>query len=137
MKIAAARLLLGSWNLVSYVEIDENGKTSHPVGEKPAGSIIYADDGRMSAQIMYENWTLDNPNVADAYFLGYSGRFVVDQSEQKVSHHIEISAIPSWMGSVQERAMVFRDKGTLQLSTLAPVKTTSGMRMAQLVWMRY
>lgn len=129
--------LLGAWNLVSYVEVDAMGAVTEPVGARPLGSIIYADDGRMSAQIMNEQWSPDASNVANGYFVAYSGRFTVDEATKVVSHLVEVSAIPSWMATLQQRAMEFNADGTLSLSSLAPVQTIAGTKMARLVWARY
>lgn len=45
--------LIGAWELVSYVERPvDGGPDRHPMGEEPAGIIMYTPDGFMSAQLM-------------------------------------------------------------------------------------
>jgi hypothetical protein len=62
--------LIGAWKLVSYVEKSLNGfPPDCPMGEQPAGIIMYTPDGYMSAQLMRANpghfasgdWFKDNP----------------------------------------------------------------------------
>lgn len=131
------RRLNGSWTLVAYEEVDADGSVEYPLGREPVGSIIYANDGRMSAQIMNRTWQPRSSNPADAYFLAYSGTFKVDEEAQVVRHHIEVSAIPSWLGTIQQREIRFDTNGDLQLLTLSPVLTRTGMKMARLRWCRY
>jgi hypothetical protein len=41
--------LVGCWRLVSYRETADGAEASHPLGDKPLGTILYTPDGYMSA----------------------------------------------------------------------------------------
>jgi Lipocalin-like domain len=42
--------LVGSWRLVKYEELPVDGSpTTHPLGDRPKGCIIYSTDGFMAA----------------------------------------------------------------------------------------
>ncbi|GGF16596.1 lipocalin-like domain-containing protein [Subtercola lobariae] len=141
--LATTSTLLGSWMLRSYVETADTGETRLPLGEHPQGSILYTGDGRMSAQILRstdEAGASDKgpgTDRADAYFLAYSARFWVDEAAQIVTHEIEISAIPSWNDTSQRRRIGLLADGSLTLTTVEPVATTSGTSLATLTWVRY
>ena len=49
----AAELVVGSWRLVSWVEVGTESKAVHaPFGDSPMGVITYTSDGRMSLIIV-------------------------------------------------------------------------------------
>jgi hypothetical protein len=52
----------------------------------------------------------------DAYAIAYSGPFDVDEQSRTVAHHVQVSVIPSWLGTTQIRQVQFREPGTLVLS---------------------
>ena len=52
-KSKAAESLVGSWRLVSWVEVETESKSVHSVfGDNPTGVITYSPDGRMSVFII-------------------------------------------------------------------------------------
>jgi hypothetical protein len=90
----------------------------------------------MSAQIMAEHWRPHPDNRADAYYVAYSATYSVDHATSVVAHEIEISAIPSWLGTTQRRYIEFDADGMLRLSSVEPIRTTSGTVSATLTWSR-
>ena len=36
-------------------------------------------------------------------YLAYSGRFEVDEEKQELTHHMEVSMNPTWLGQSQPR----------------------------------
>jgi hypothetical protein len=90
--------LVGGWRLTGY-EVTTGGKTDHPLGEDP----LYDDD--------------DQP---DAYYIAYSGPYDVDETNQIVAHHVQVSVIPSWLGTAQLRQVRFHGSDTLALSASEP-----------------
>jgi hypothetical protein len=106
--------LVGGWRLTGYEETAD-GKTDLPLGEDPLGAILYTPDGYMSAQLAgpgpYE--ADDRP---DAYYIAYSGPYEVDEASQTVAHHVQVSVIPSWLGTTQIRQVRFHGPDRLALS---------------------
>jgi Lipocalin-like domain len=47
-----ARRLLGAWTLITWVEIQSNGKQVYPLGKGAVGQIIYSADGHVAAQLV-------------------------------------------------------------------------------------
>ena len=107
--------LIGCWRLVSYSETADGGEASHPLGDDPLGTILYTPDGYMSAQLakpgLYE--ASEQP---DAYAIAYSGPYAVDEQARTVIHQVQVSLIPSWLGTTQTRQVQFPQPGTLMLS---------------------
>ena len=139
--------LIGTWRLVSYVERDvDSGEENHPMGEHPLGLIMYAPDGFMSAQLSKanrspfqgndpRNGTPDEYTEAASGYLAYCGPFHVDERNQLLTHEMQVSLFPNWLGQRQVR-LVERDDDLLRLATVTPM-TFHGARMtATLVWKR-
>jgi hypothetical protein len=134
---SVARRLVGSWQLVSYEIIAADG--SRRPGNYDRGQISYDASGRMSAHLMHSSNKADqSPQTDDlratAYrrYLGYWGPFVVDPAAGHVTHIVEGSSNPSWVGSRQLRYYeLSADDTQLTLSL------RDGTRTAQsLVWKR-
>ena len=135
---AIARRLVGSWELVSY-QIHNADGTNRP-GAYDRGQISYDASGRMSAHLMHSSNKADqSPQTDDvraaAYrrYLGYWGPFVVDAASGHVTHIVEGSSNPSWVGSKQLRYYeLSADDAQLTLSLRDGSRTTQS-----LVWKRF
>lgn len=45
--------VVGAWTLVSYLDVDESGRTrGGPLGEDPYGLLIYSPTGHVSVSMM-------------------------------------------------------------------------------------
>jgi hypothetical protein len=129
---------VGAWELVSFENIAEDG-TRRP-GNYDRGQITYHASGRMSAQLMHSSNKADQPPQTDearaaAYrrYLGYYGPFVIDEAKGTVTHIVEGSSNPSWIGSRQVRYFEFSpDNQQLTLS----VRNAEGRVTGTLVWKR-
>jgi hypothetical protein len=129
--------LIGSWELVSYEIIAADG-TRRP-GAFDRGQIIYDVSGRMSAQLMHSSNKSEVAPQTDALraaasrlYLGYYGPFVVDTAGGTVTHIVEGSSNPSWVGSRQLRYLeLSADNTQLTLSLRDGARTTQS-----LVWKR-
>jgi Lipocalin-like domain len=107
--------LVGCWRLVGYSETAGGGEASRPLGNNPLGTILYTPDGYMSAQLASPGPYQDE-QAPDAYYIAYSGPYDVDEQARTVTHHVQVSVIPSWRGTTQIRQVQFRGPGTLLLS---------------------
>ena len=133
-----AQRLVGSWELVHYEIIAADG--SRRPGAYDRGQISYDASGRMSAHLMNSaNQSDQTPQTdearAAAYrrYLGYYGPFVVDEAKSIVTHIVEGSSNPSWVGSRQVRYYEL-SSGDAQL-TLS-LRDASGRTTQSLVWKR-
>ena len=130
--------LIGSWEMVSFENIAADG-TRRP-GAYDRGQIFYDASGRMSAQLMHSSNKADQSPPTDdaratAYrrYLGYYGPFVVDEAKGTVTHIVDGSSNPSWVGSRQVRYYELTPDG--QQLTLS-VRNAEGRVTGTLVWKR-
>jgi hypothetical protein len=130
--------LVGSWEMVSFENIAADG-TRRP-GAYDRGQIFYDGSGRMSAQLMHTSNKADqSPQTDEARatafrrYLGYYGPFVVDEAKGIVTHIVEGSSNPSWVGSRQVRYYELTPDG--QQLTLS-VRNAEGRVTGTLVWKR-
>jgi hypothetical protein len=70
----------------------------------------------MSAQLARPG-PYEDEQEPNAYYIAYSGPYDVDEQARTVAHQVEVSVIPSWLGTTQIRQVQFREPGTLVLST--------------------
>ena len=106
--------LIGGWRLVSYQAQGVDGKISYPLGKHLLGLLCFTEQGFMSVQVM----KLDRPKyssddlhvslmeemaAAANGYIAYAGRFSVDEAAGTVTHHIQLSLSPSWVGTDQIR----------------------------------
>jgi hypothetical protein len=125
--------LVGGWRLTGY-EVTADGKSEHPLGDTPRGAILYTPDGYMSAQIAGPAPDEDDDRP-DAYYIAYSGPYDVDETNGVVAHHVQVSVIPSWLGTTQLRRVRFHGSDSLTLSVSQP--STDGMTITQTInWAR-
>lgn len=139
--------LIGTWHLQSYTETAVGeAQASYPLGEEAQGSILYAPDGYMAAQLMrpgrkafsggdiYQASADEFRDAASAY-LSYSGPYHVDEQQGLLSHSVELSLFPNWIGPVQQRVARL-DGDTLHLSTYKPMLARGREVIAHLRWKR-
>ncbi|MEA5579894.1 lipocalin-like domain-containing protein [Nodularia harveyana UHCC-0300] len=129
---------VGTWKLVSWETKSPDGEILRPFGENPIGYITYTQAGYMSATIMKSHrrnievpladlmnarkiflkpWLLITAGKyiqaimrylqASANYVSYSGKYEVQA--ETVIHHVEVSLIPDWIGTKQERQFQFMD----------------------------
>jgi hypothetical protein len=139
--------LIGAWKLVSYEERPADGSPAiHPLGEKPQGLILYTPDGYMSAQLMRRerkpfaggDWfdgTSDEYREEGTSYIAYSGHFHVDEAKGALTHTMQVSLFPNWLGNTQPR-VVRLDGDMLQLSTAAPFPSGGRIVMSYITWQR-
>mgnify|MGYP005857205167 CR=1 FL=1 len=100
----------GAWKLIEQIEI-RDGRETYPRGEHPVGLLIYLPDGTMSVQLMRPDrgqfTDLTHLQTALEEYLGYYGRYTVDEAGGVVVHHVEGSSYPRWIGTDQVRRYRF------------------------------
>ena len=130
--------LVGAWEMVSFETVAADG-TRRP-GNYDRGQITYDAAGRMSAHLMSSTNKADQSPQTDearaaAYrrYLGYYGPFVVDEAKGVVTHIVDGSSNPSWVGSRQVRYYEL-SKGDAELTLM--VKNAEGRVTSTLLWKR-
>ncbi|GAC1445632.1 MAG: lipocalin-like domain-containing protein [Chloroflexota bacterium] len=134
----------GTWRLVSYEVRSPNGKVRYPLGPDAVGYIMYGTDGRMAVAIMRRKrrpfarseilaGTTEERAAATKTYLSYCGTYQVCPPDE-VIHHVEVSLLPNWIGTAQQRFYQF-DGNRLELSTV-PLLLHDTQQYAVLIWER-
>ncbi len=144
-KPSGKEMLLGTWKLVSSVGVYSDGRVRHNYGEKPEGLLVYDPQGNFSGQIqgqgrpLFESGNLlkgeaEEIKAAFEGYVAYYGRYEVDEEAASLTHHVEGSLFPNWVGNTQTRFYSFED-GKLVLTT-APFVGNKNSVVHTLVWER-
>lgn len=137
--------IIGSWELLSYIEVPVNGIDSvFPFGKTPKGLLIFSPDGYMSVQISVSDEIryISNDRVLASddeikrrvlNYLAFSGRYEVDNRNAYVIYAIETSFYPNWEGSEMVRKLNFEGEVLYQKS-LEPVLSDGRMVNVYMTW---
>ena len=123
--MANANELIGRWDILSWEQVFDDGRIELPMGDKLHGFIRYTEDGDMMCMLARADrpnfttggqWNASAEEKARAYtsMLAYGGRFSVDGDI--VSHKVNISMFPNWVGGEQKRRLVENADGTIALT---------------------
>jgi hypothetical protein len=132
--------LVGTWKLVTAASTTSTGERSEtPYGLNPVGLLTYSEDGRVTSLISYGERKLlsvasKTEEQAEAFktFLAYAGRYTL--SGEKVTHHIEISSIPNYVGKDLVRNIKL-DGNQIVLIT-PPTLVNGKVQAVELTWQR-
>lgn len=135
--------LQGCWQLRAYQLEQPDGGVIYPMGERPAGLLVYSPAGHMSVHLSQPGAQPPAPEqlppgvsadlaLSYACYSSYFGRYSVDSEQQLVTHHLEGASVLAWVGSDFTRRYEL-DGNRLSLSATAV--NEYGAR-AVLVWER-
>lgn len=135
--------ILGRWNIVSWLQLYDDGRRQAPLGENLEGFIRYLDDGDMVCIIANADqpgfttggqWNASEAERARAYssMLAYAGKWRIDGD--CVIHAVEQSLFPGWKGGDQRR-QVRLEGNSLYIEARLEAGTPEA-RTAQLKWQR-
>ena len=144
-KPSAKEMLFGTWKLVSSVGHWSDGRVTYPYGENPEGMLVYDAQGHFSGQIqgqgrpLFESGNLlkGAPEEIKAAFEGYVayyGTYEVNEEAASLTHHVQGSLFPNWVGNTQTRLYEFKDE-KLSLTTLPFVGKRNQLTLT-LLWER-
>ena len=112
--------LVGTWRFVSMEARSPEGQIIYPYGENIFGRLIYTADGFISVLLMNPDRPrfgsndpmAGTPEEIEAAFRGfdaYCGTYTIDEERATVTHHIQASKFPNWIGTDQVRSFELRD----------------------------
>lgn len=116
--------LVGTWNMVDWHNVDQDGNKFYPLGSDATGYISYSDDGHVFVHIMAAErqlYVVNDPfggtpeedAAAIKSQISYAGPYTYRDGE--VIHHVTHSSCPNWVGTEQRRNVRF-DGDCLELS---------------------
>lgn len=135
--------IVGTWRLASFHGRNADGYLRPALGENAQGLLVYTAEGYMIAVLSevgrlpfrsrdFRGGTSEEALGAINSYISYSGRYEVDGDT--VTHHVEMSLFPNWIGRDQVRNLKFVE-GNLVLTT--PAFHLSGDEWTfELVWER-
>jgi Lipocalin-like domain len=137
--------LVGTWKLVSASSTTAAGERSEtPYGPNPAGFLTYyTGNGRVTALISYDRrkalsfggGTPEEQAEAFQTFLACAGLYSF--SGDKVTHHVEISSIPNYVGKDLVRSVKFVKFQADQIVLVTPPTPVNGkLQTVELIWQR-
>jgi Lipocalin-like domain len=135
--------ITGRWDIVSWLQLYQDGRRQAPLGENLEGFIRYVADGDMICMIanadqpMFESggqWNASEAERARAYssMLAYAGKWRIEG--ESVIHAVEQSLFPGWKGGDQRRHV--RLDGDMLYIEAHLEQGTPEARTAQLKWRR-
>jgi len=139
--------LVGTWQLLSYIEVPINGTDSKfPMGQSPKGLLMYGADGYMSVQISNSersNFSSDDRYLANELeirsqvkgFISLAGSYKIDNINATVQYSIITSSFPNWEGQFQERKIDF-EGDILYLKSVKPILSDGIEVNSYMTWRR-
>jgi hypothetical protein len=135
--------IVGTWSLISWELRDGDGRVSYPMGKNPVGRLMYSSDGHVSVLITGHGRHKVIPGdaalgVPDARItvarrsLSYAGSY--ERCGEKITHRVELSTFPGWVGTNQERFISWQ--GDCLVLTALPTSVGGKEQSAVLVWER-
>jgi hypothetical protein len=143
---ATAADFIGTWRLLDYSFLHDDGVVEKPWGIDVRGYLLYSAEGYMSGNLsparrrkgvvergsgMMDADPGERPRRTRRY-IAYTGRYTVEGDT--VTHHVEASLFPHWVGRPEVRHYCFEDN-RLTLRT-EPLRHGKHTIVAQLVWER-
>ena len=136
---------VGTWKLGSSEFRRSDGNAIYPYGKDAVGLIIYGADELMSVRLMRSDrpafasgdilkGTVEEIKAAFEGYLAYFGTYDVNEQDGTVTHHIQGSSFPNWVGQDQKRYFKFSDN-RLTLST-PPIPAGDTTVTGLLIWER-
>ncbi|MDH5649461.1 MAG: lipocalin-like domain-containing protein [Gammaproteobacteria bacterium] len=120
-----ARHLVGTWQLVSWINKQADGSTDYPMGESPVGLLICDAHGNLSLQVMddfrptfesgYEQTSLEELKEVYKTYSAMFGAYTVDTTNRTIEIQVRGITNPNYLGSTLTRYYDFGDS-TLTLS---------------------
>jgi len=122
--------LEGTWKFVSSIGRNNKGEVYHPYGENLFGMLMYDVKGYISVLLMNPErpkfasgdmmkGTSDEIKAAFVGFDAYCGTYIIDTEKSKVTHKLQGSKFPNWVGTEQVR--FFKISGDTLRITAPPI----------------
>jgi hypothetical protein len=110
---SVAQKIIGTWKMISWVSVDENGLETDFFGEAPVGILMYDALGNMNAQLMKSGrknfnatslygGSQEENSMAYMTYAAYFGKYY-EVTPGELCHEVEGSLFPNWVGGKETR----------------------------------
>ncbi len=127
---------IGTWKLIDYSFLHEDGTVEKPWGDHVVGYLLYSAEGYMSGNLSpagsrhkVEKNEGGKPRRKRDY-IAYAGPYTV--KDDTVTHHVEVSLFPNWLGTAQLR--YHKREGNRLILRTPQIPSGDGVVAVQLVW---
>lgn len=135
--------LLGTWKLIRWYNLSQDGTEIYPLGNDASGYISYSRDGFVFVHLMAANrapyalndpfgGTLEEDAAAVKSHISYAGLY--ECAGDEVVHRVTHASCPNWVGSEQIRRVRF-EGDRLELSA-AGARFQGRLVTAYVLWER-
>lgn len=143
---AAARDLVGTWRLLRWEAVGDDGSRTAPLGERVEGILVYTAAGtmitvigpagrpRLSSPDPLRGGPAEERLRSAETFIAYAGSYRVEGED--VVHTVAMSLYPNWVGTRQVRHLALPDQQTLVLTT-GPFLVDGRRAVQRLTWTRH
>ena len=125
----ASNPLVGTWQLIHWYNVSDDGKNTYPLGEEATGYISYSADGFVFVHLMAANrllYAVNDPfggtpeedTAAVKSHISYAGPY--EYRGDVVTHKVTHASCPNWVGTEQVRQVRF-DGDRLELSAAVAI----------------
>ena len=137
--------LIGTWELLSYIEVPIDGTDSiFPMGKNPTGLLIFSSDDYMSLQISAnprlpystnDRFTASQDELVSGFntYVAYCGQYEINSRTGIVSYHITNSLYPNFDNTTLRRKATF-EADVLYLKSLDPILSNNSLVNSYLTW---
>lgn len=134
---SARNPLVGTWQLVEYVDAPEGGAPVYAFGNPPVGLFVFTDDGHVSISLMRnppavgkDSSDPDPDACIPAWYCSYFGTYRYDPRGPSWTTHVTGGNIPNYLGTDQRRTFkINRDVLTISETYSADGKTFHSKRV--------
>ena len=136
---APANPLVGTWELIRYVDTSGDGPPVYAFGNHPVGLFVFTADGHFSVSLMrnppaiHEATTDPDPDACiPSWYCSYFGTYTYEAGGLSWTTHVLGGNIPSYLGTDQRRTFALRGNAlTISETYSANGQTFRGQRVLQ------
>ena len=136
--------LVGTWTLVSMTRVIDDTEQPGLLGRDPVGQFMFGPDGRMCFNAMrrdrpkfdspYPGGTSEEKAAAYDSYVGYCGRYEVNEEERSILFRLDLGTYPNWTGATEKR---FADVTGTRLRINTPPMLAGGKKIVgTVIWER-
>ncbi|HLH35012.1 MAG TPA: lipocalin-like domain-containing protein [Alloacidobacterium sp.] len=122
---------IGTWKLLDYSFLHEDGTVEKPWGNHVVGYLLYSTEGYMSGNLSPAGRRHKTESAGRKRdYIAYAGPYTVEGDT--VTHHVEVSLFPNWLGTAQLR--YHKREGNRLILRTPPIPSGDGVVAVQLTW---